>query len=87
MVTADAQLQLRWHSHTSTFTSMLADLHNAANFSDVVLSCQGGHVEAHRAILSLCSPYLGECQVAIAPNIMLAQYSCLWYEYFKFKVL
>ncbi|XP_076053706.1 uncharacterized protein LOC143032702 [Oratosquilla oratoria] len=54
----DTQLHLRWHSHGNTFTSMLAELHQGRAYTDVSLVCDGGIVRAHRAILSLCSPYL-----------------------------
>ncbi|KAK7070542.1 hypothetical protein SK128_007791 [Halocaridina rubra] len=52
------QLHLRWHSHTNTFTGMLSELHQGRAYTDVSLVCDGGTVRAHRAILSLCSPYL-----------------------------
>lgn len=54
----DTQLHLRWHSHTTTFTSMLSELHHGRAYTDVSLVCDGGIVRAHRAVLSLCSPYL-----------------------------
>ncbi|KAF2355658.1 BTB/POZ domain [Trinorchestia longiramus] len=60
MVTAEPQLHLRWHSHSSTFTTMLADLHDRAAFSDLTIVCEDGQVKAHKAILSLCSPYLSK---------------------------
>ncbi|XP_064099614.1 zinc finger protein Xfin-like isoform X3 [Macrobrachium nipponense] len=52
------QLHLRWHSHSTTFTGMLSELHHGRAYTDVSLVCDGGIVRAHRAILSLCSPYL-----------------------------
>ncbi|CAL4118424.1 unnamed protein product, partial [Meganyctiphanes norvegica] len=54
----DTQLHLRWHSHATTFTAMLSELHNGRTYTDVALVCDGGIVRAHRAVLSLCSPYL-----------------------------
>ena len=39
---------------------MLSELHDSAPFSDLLLCCDGGNVDAHKAVLSLCSPYLGE---------------------------
>ncbi|KAK4291112.1 hypothetical protein Pmani_036032 [Petrolisthes manimaculis] len=54
----ETQLHLRWHSHATTFTCMLSDLHHGRAYTDVSLVCDGGIVRAHRAVLSLCSPYL-----------------------------
>ncbi|KAB7505462.1 Zinc finger and BTB domain-containing protein 14 [Armadillidium nasatum] len=55
---ADTQLHLRWHSHGTTFIGMLSDLHMGRSYTDVSLVCDGGVVRAHRAVLSLSSPYL-----------------------------
>ncbi|XP_047740995.1 zinc finger and BTB domain-containing protein 24 [Hyalella azteca] len=60
MVMADPQLHLRWHSHSSTFTAMLSELHDRAAFSDLTIICDDGQVNAHKAVLSLCSPYLSK---------------------------
>lgn len=54
----DTQLHLRWHSHGTTFIGMLHDLHMGRSYTDVTLVCDGGVVRAHRAVLSLSSPYL-----------------------------
>lgn len=70
----DTQLHLRWHSHTTTFTSMLSELHHGRAYTDVSLVCDGGIVRAHRAVLSLCSPYLAvvlsACPDADAPLLL-----------------
>ncbi|XP_042221765.1 zinc finger protein 583-like [Homarus americanus] len=70
----DTQLHLRWHSHATTFTGMLSDLHHGRAYTDVSLVCDGGIVRAHRAVLSLCSPYLaivlGACPDTDAPLLL-----------------
>lgn len=70
----DTQLHLRWHSHATTFTTMLSELHHGRAYTDVSLVCDGGIVRAHRAILSLCSPYLavvlGACPDTDAPLLL-----------------
>ncbi|XP_071533233.1 uncharacterized protein [Panulirus ornatus] len=70
----DTQLHLRWHSHATTFTSMLSELHHGRAYTDVSLVCDGGIVRAHRAVLSLCSPYLaivlGACPDTDAPLLL-----------------
>ncbi|XP_069955451.1 zinc finger and BTB domain-containing protein 14-like [Cherax quadricarinatus] len=70
----ETQLHLRWHSHATTFTTMLSDLHHGRAYTDVSLVCDGGIVRAHRAVLSLCSPYLadvlGACPDTDAPLLL-----------------
>lgn len=56
---SDTQLHLRWHSHGLTFIGMLHELHMGRAYTDVSLVCDGGVVRAHRAVLSLSSPYIG----------------------------
>ena len=65
----DAELlHLRWHAHSGTFTGMLQELHHGRAYTDVSLVCDGGVVRAHRAVLSLCSPYLATILVTCAEN-------------------
>lgn len=56
----DAELYLlKWNSHQHHFANKLAELLDEDDlaFADVTLACEGNFFQAHRLVLSVCSPY------------------------------
>ncbi|XP_011861136.1 PREDICTED: protein abrupt isoform X3 [Vollenhovia emeryi] len=51
------QFCLRWHNFQNTLLSSLPKLLDGGHLTDVTLSAGGGHIHAHRIILSACSHY------------------------------
>ena len=50
-------LKLRWNEYESNFSNAFSSLKEEKNFSDVTLVCEEQQVEAHKVILSACSPF------------------------------
>ena len=49
---------LKWNDFEQNIASSYSDLRKEADFSDVTLVCEGDqHIEAHRVILTACSPF------------------------------
>ncbi|ERL91799.1 hypothetical protein D910_09124 [Dendroctonus ponderosae] len=54
------QYSLRWNDFHSSIISSFGHLRDAEDFVDVTLACEGQSFEAHRVVLSACSPYFRE---------------------------
>ena len=50
-------LQLKWNEYESNIRDAFFNLKEEKDFSDVTLVCGDGRVEAHKVILSACSPF------------------------------
>ena len=50
-------LQLKWNEYESNIRDAFFNLKEEKDFSDVTLVCGDGQVEAHKVILSACSPF------------------------------
>lgn len=50
---------LKWNSHQNHFASKFSELldEDDISFADVTLACEGHFLQAHRLVLSVCSPY------------------------------
>ena len=57
MATTGEQFSLRWNNFHSNLTSAFHDLLQAADMVDVTLAVDGHFLQAHKLVLSICSPY------------------------------
>jgi len=57
---SDQQFSLRWNNYQAHISAAFEDLRTASEFVDVTLGCGGRKLEAHRMLLSVCSPYFKE---------------------------
>lgn len=51
------QFSLRWNNFFSNLTSGFHSLWQEEDFVDVTLAADGKFVQAHKIVLSVCSPY------------------------------
>ncbi|XP_059485788.1 modifier of mdg4-like isoform X1 [Neocloeon triangulifer] len=51
------QFSLRWNNFHSNLSSGFQELFEDKNLVDVTLACEGQYIQAHRAVLTVCSPY------------------------------
>lgn len=51
------QFSLRWNNFHSNLSSGFHDLLEGEDLVDVTLACDGTFVQAHKIVLSVCSPY------------------------------
>lgn len=52
------ELVLKWENHQRTIVTALDSLLNYGTFADCTLAAEGKFIEAHRFVLSACSPYI-----------------------------
>lgn len=57
MATTMEQFSLRWNNYHSNLTSGFHDLLQASDMVDVTLAVEGQFLQAHKLVLSICSPY------------------------------
>ena len=48
---------LKWNEFESNVSTAFKELRDDKDFFDVTLACEGKQVEAHKVILSVCSPF------------------------------
>ena len=60
METEFEQINLNWEKHESTINQGFQALREAKELFDVTLACKDGRLEAHKVILSSCSPRFKE---------------------------
>ena len=53
----DEKLCLKWNDFQGSVISTFGDLRNDRDFTDVTLACEDIQFEAHKLILSTCSPF------------------------------
>lgn len=51
------QFSLRWNNFHTNLSSGFYELFEENNLVDVTLACEGQYIQAHRAVLTVCSPY------------------------------
>ncbi|XP_044755682.1 BTB/POZ domain-containing protein 18-like isoform X1 [Coccinella septempunctata] len=59
-VIEDQQFCLRWNNFQANFTSQFETLRDDEDFTDVTIACEGQKLQAHKVVLSACSPYFKE---------------------------
>jgi len=58
METNSDLLLLQWNSYKSNFSLAFGSLRETSKYHDVTFAMEDGHVEAHRVVVSACSPIL-----------------------------
>ena len=48
---------LRWNDFEKNISSAFSDLRHTRDFFDITLACGEDQLQAHRVILSACSPF------------------------------
>lgn len=56
----DQQFCLRWNNFQANITSQFENLRDEEDFTDVTIACEGQQLQAHKIILSACSPLFKE---------------------------
>nr|CAI5857847.1 unnamed protein product [Callosobruchus analis] len=56
----DQQFCLRWNNFQANFTSQFEALRDDEDFTDVTIACDGQRLQAHKVVLSACSPFFKE---------------------------
>ncbi|XP_065217126.1 broad-complex core protein isoforms 1/2/3/4/5-like [Planococcus citri] len=57
---SNQQYCLRWKNHQPNFISVFSSLLSNETLVDVTLAAEGKHLQAHKVVLSACSPYFQE---------------------------
>ncbi|XP_017757968.1 PREDICTED: broad-complex core protein isoforms 1/2/3/4/5-like [Eufriesea mexicana] len=60
MTDSQQQFCLRWNNFQANITSQFEALRDDEDFVDVTLACDGRRLQAHKVVLSACSPYFKE---------------------------
>lgn len=74
----DQQFCLRWNNFQANITSQFEALRDDEDFVDVTLACEGHRLEAHKVVLSACSPYFKEL-FKVSPSF--TPYSLMCHHY------
>lgn len=53
----NSQYTLRWNDYHQKLINSFQSLHDADDFVDVTVACEGKSFSAHKVVLSACSPY------------------------------
>ncbi|XP_076266790.1 uncharacterized protein LOC143200254 isoform X2 [Rhynchophorus ferrugineus] len=56
----DQHFCLRWNNFQANITSQFEALRYNEDFTDVTIACEGQQLQAHKVVLSACSPYFKE---------------------------
>ena len=63
------KFKLRWDSYSHSVLAAFRRLKEEEDFVDVTLACNSKHFNAHKVILSACSPYFRSLlKVSHSPN-------------------
>ena len=54
---ANEKFCLRWNDFETSISGAFKELRDDKDFFDVTLACEDNQVQAHKVILSACSPY------------------------------
>ncbi|XP_066587162.1 uncharacterized protein [Prorops nasuta] len=60
MTDSQQQFCLRWNNFQANITSQFEALRDDEDFVDVTFACDGKRLQAHKVVLSACSPYFKE---------------------------
>ncbi|XP_046598001.1 protein bric-a-brac 2 isoform X3 [Neodiprion lecontei] len=60
MTDSQQQFCLRWNNFQANITSQFEALRDDEDFVDVTFACDGRRLQAHKVVLSACSPYFKE---------------------------
>ncbi|CAH1110795.1 unnamed protein product [Psylliodes chrysocephalus] len=56
----DQQFCLKWNNFQANITSQFETLRDDEDFTDVTIACDGQKMQAHKVVLSACSPFFKE---------------------------
>lgn len=56
-VADEQQFCLRWNNFQANITSQFETLRDDEDFTDVTIACEGQRLQAHKVVLSACSPF------------------------------
>lgn len=56
----EQQYCLRWNNFQANITSQFEALRDDEDFTDVTIACEGQKLQAHKVVLSACSPFFKE---------------------------
>lgn len=59
-MTNDQQFCLKWNNFQANITSQFETLRDEEYFTDVTIACEGQRIQAHKVVLSACSPFFKE---------------------------
>ncbi|KAJ8984983.1 hypothetical protein NQ317_016894 [Molorchus minor] len=59
-VADEQQFCLRWNNFQANITSQFETLRDDEDFIDVTIACEGQRLQAHKVVLSACSPFFKE---------------------------
>lgn len=63
VMAANQQFCLRWNNHQRTLISVFDSLLESGTLVDCTLAAEGQYLNAHKVVLSACSPYLGVSKI------------------------
>lgn len=63
----DQQFCLRWNNHQSTLVAVFDTLLENGTLVDCTLAAEGKYLNAHKVVLSACSPYF---EVSAKMNVL-----------------
>jgi hypothetical protein len=65
---SDKDFSLCWDDFNTNFSAGIDDFFNRGDLVDVTLSAEGQQINAHRLVLSLCSPYFRQLFTQTSAN-------------------
>lgn len=73
---ANQHFCLRWNNHQSTLVSVFDSLLESGTLVDCTLAAEGRCIQAHKVLLSACSPYFAvSCIFANFANLPILKYA------------
>lgn len=69
---------IKWNTYTHHLADMLGDILTSELYSDVGLECEGGRLNAHRAVLSACSPFFKHIFEEDDQEVMRDDHPVIW---------
>ena len=72
MTDSQQQFCLRWNNFQANITSQFEALRDDEDFVDVTFACDGRRLQAHKVVLSACSPYFKELFKVRKPSVYLS---------------
>lgn len=76
----DQQFCLRWNNHQSTLVAVFDTLLENGTLVDCTLAAEGKYLNAHKVVLSACSPYF---EVSAKINVLSERVSTELLNFFR----
>ena len=52
-----SQFSIKWNNHESSIVRVFREMYDSETLCDVTIACEGESLQAHKLVLSACSPY------------------------------